>query len=266
MALAASAHQLFAGLPAGLRQELLDAFEEIVTNYAKGHWEPAELNGGKLCEVTYSIIRGYADDDLPEHASKPTDMVAACRNLEGADQQKVPRSLRISVPRLLMALYEVRNNRNVGHVGGEVDPSHMDATMVLQNAKWIMAELVRVFHDLPVERASQVVEALVERDIPLVWQVGDAVRILDANLSMKAKTLLILLASPGPVSDRDLGSYVEHSNPSVYRRDVLGTAHKERLLEYDRAKGLVHISPLGTQRAEALLAERASIGQLVRSR
>ena len=35
------------------------------------------------------------------------------------------------------------NNRNVGHVGGDVDPNHMDATGVLAQCNWVMGELVR---------------------------------------------------------------------------------------------------------------------------
>jgi len=33
-------------LPAGLRGELLHAFNDIATNFRNGKWEPSELNGG----------------------------------------------------------------------------------------------------------------------------------------------------------------------------------------------------------------------------
>jgi hypothetical protein len=49
-------------VPTGLRKPLLDAFGEIVKNYRQGRWEPSELNGGKLCEVAYAILRGYVDN------------------------------------------------------------------------------------------------------------------------------------------------------------------------------------------------------------
>jgi len=63
---------------------------------------------------------------------------------------RVPRSFQILIPRLLPALYEIRNNRGVGHVGGDVDPNYMDATMVVGAVKWIMGELTRVFHSVSV--------------------------------------------------------------------------------------------------------------------
>src|SRR6266508_6021460 len=159
----------FAGLPETLRKELLEAYEKILRNFRERRWEPAELNGGKLCEVVYSILRGYVDGRMPARAAKPRNMVDACKDLEKADEKKCPRAVRIQIPRMLVALYEVRNNRGVGHVGGDVDPNFMDATAVVVMSKWIVAELIRVFHAVPVEEAQGLVDSLVERTLPVVW-------------------------------------------------------------------------------------------------
>jgi hypothetical protein len=86
-------------------------------------------------------------------------MVDACRQLEQASST-FPRSIKVQIPRVLLALYEVRNNRGVGHVGGEVNPNHMDASMVLHSSKWLVAELVRIFHNVDTAIATAVVEAL----------------------------------------------------------------------------------------------------------
>jgi hypothetical protein len=56
---------------------------------------------------------------------------------------------------MLPALYEVRNNRNVGHTGGDVDPNHMDSVAVLSKCNWIMGELVRVYHTSALRKLSK---------------------------------------------------------------------------------------------------------------
>lgn len=244
---------VFSALPAKLRRELIASFSEIVKNFAERRWEPAELNGGKLCEVVYSVVKGIADGKYPARASKPKNMVDACRALE--NQASVARSVRIQIPRMIVALYEVRNNRNVGHVGGDVDPNHMDAVCVLQMSKWIVAELIRVLHEQPVDEAAALVDALVEREIPLVWKVGDKMRVLDPNLSYKDTTMILLHAVPGPVQESDLFAWTEHSNATAYRRDILVKSHKARLLEYDQDAGTVELSPRGVEYAELLLIE-----------
>ena len=71
-------------------------------------------------------------------------------------------AVRIQIPRVVVALYEVRNNRGVGRVGGDVNPNAMDASFVLASAKWLMAELVRIFHGVDTMTAEETVDRIVE--------------------------------------------------------------------------------------------------------
>lgn len=238
-----------AGIDARLRSELVSAFAQIVGNFKERRWEPSELNGGKLCEVVHSILRGHVDGKMPSKATKPKNMVEACKAFENA-AATFPRSIRIQIPRLLIALYEIRNNRNVGHVGGDVDPNAMDARLVLEMSKWIMAELVRVFHGVSIDEAVEAVDRLTERTLPIVWQIGETKRVLDPSLSKKDQTLLLLYSSATAVKEGTLVRWVEHSNPSAYRRDVLRKSHKERFVEYDQETGDVSLTPLGIEYVE----------------
>jgi hypothetical protein len=244
--------QALSGIPTTLRAELIDAFTLIVRNYRERRWEPSELNGGKLCEVVHSILRGHVDGKMPAKASKPRNIVDACKALEGATPT-FSRSVRIQIPRILIGLYEIRNNRGVGHVGGDVNPNNMDARVVLEAAKWTMAELVRVFHSLTTDEAVQVVDQIVARTVPMVWAVGSKRRVLKPGLSAKDQTLLLLYSETGPVSEGNLFDWVEHSTASSYRRDVLRPLHSDRLVEYDVATGMVELSPTGTDHVEAKL-------------
>lgn len=245
---------MLGALPAGLRSELLDAYAEIVRNYRERRWEPSELNAGKFCEVVYTILRGHVDGTYPQKAAKPANMVDACKALEKADQALYSRSIRIQIPRMLVAVYEVRNNRGVGHVGGDVNANHMDATCVLHICQWVLAELVRIFHTTTVSAAAEVVDALVQRIVPVIWAIDGKYRVLDTSLSMKEKTLLLLYHHSGAaVSESDLCAWVEHSNPSVYRRDVLRQMHTQKLLEYDGHAKRVTLSPKGVALVEQTL-------------
>jgi hypothetical protein len=240
-------------VPSGLRDPLLAALNEITTNFAAHKWEPSELNGGKLCETTYTILRSHVDGKWAPKPTKPRNMVDACRAFESAGKA-FPQSVRITIPRVIMALYEIRNNRGVGHAGSDVDPNHMDATLVLAGAKWLVAELVRIFHNVSTAEATAIVESLVERVVPAVWTIGSTKRVLVPGLSMKDKTLLLVYGAAGWMAEGDLVTAIEHSNPSVYRRDVLVKAHKGRLIEYDRDGRRAHITPLGIDDVEKRLA------------
>lgn len=68
-------------LPNSLREELLESYNTILKNFRENKWEPSELNGGKFCEIVYSILNGYIAGTYPSKAIKPTNMVDACNNL-----------------------------------------------------------------------------------------------------------------------------------------------------------------------------------------
>jgi len=246
----------FAALPVSLAKDLLDAYAEIVTNFAEGRWEPSELNGGKLCEVVFTIVDGYMSGSYPARSSKPKNIVDACKGLESAHPgfPKTNRSPRIQIPRMIVALFEIRNNRGVGHAGGDVDPNQMDATAVLYVSKWLMAELVRLLHGLTTEEATEVVEALVERQIAVVWKWGDKRRVLVTGLTWK-KQVLLLLSSVSEASEADLVAWLEHKDVRTLRKDVLRPMHKARLLDYDETTKMLRLLPPGIKDAEALLHE-----------
>jgi hypothetical protein len=245
--------KVLATLPAGLRDPLIEKYGEIARNYAERRWEPSELNGGKFCEVAFTIIDGCIRGSFAAKPSKPHDMVAACRALEGIPpnvNRVGDRSLRILIPRMLAPLYEIRNNRNVGHVGGDVDPNQQDATTVYGMASWIMAELVRIFHGVPLKEAQEIVAALVERKHPLIWEVEGKKRVLNHTMEKGDQALLLLYSEPSWVDEKILVDWVEYSNLTVFRRAVLEPFHKSRMVEYDARLRRVRISPRGAREVE----------------
>jgi hypothetical protein len=227
-----------------------------MSNYLERRWEPAELNGGKFCEAVYSVINGAVSGAFPAKAFKPANMLAACQALEKipADASRVgDRSLRVLIPRLLPVLYEIRNNRGVGHVGGDVDANHMDAEGVQAMASWVMAELVRIFHNVSTEVARETIDALVERKTPVIWEVEGIKRILDVRMTAKDQVLTLLNHTAGWASVSVMFEWIEYSKFSDFISKVISPLHKSRLVEFDRREGRLRISPLGSKHVEEKL-------------
>ncbi len=192
----------------------MEEFNKILRNFRERRWEPTELNGGKLCEIVYSILVGHMDGSFPVSPSKPRNMYDACKRLEQV--VGFPRSIRIQIPRMLIALYEIRNSRGVGHVGGDVDPNEQDGTVVVAMAQWIMAELVRVFHKVDSDTAAAAVETLVQRTAPLIWEVNGSLRVLNPSLSARDKSLAVLYSATGMTAGT-LAAAIEYKNLSRFR-------------------------------------------------
>jgi hypothetical protein len=247
------AAQALGKVPEGLRGELLAEHAKITRNFREGRWEAAELDGARFCEIVYTILAGYLDgQNYPASASKPGDMKTACEDLGRLSRSMGPDTARVTIPRILVGLYQVRNNRGVAHVGGEVSANHMDASYVLHASRWVMAELVRMFHNTDVGTATKIVDALVDRTLPVIWQVGGIRRILDTSLSLADSTLLLLYGEPAGAKDADLARDLEQKRLDNYRR-VLRSLHDARLIEYSDPGGIAVISPKGEKDVEERL-------------
>lgn len=118
-------------------------------------------------------------------------------------------AFRIHVPRALRTIYDFRNKRDVSHLGAGVSPNFADSSLVIAIAGWVLAELVRLTFNCPPAEAQLIVDSL-DRRIPLIWQRGDIIRVLDPKLGFPEKTLAVLYhLDPVTPSDKQLFEAVE---------------------------------------------------------
>ena len=246
-------------LPSGLRDTLLEEYQSILLSFSENRWLPSELSGGRFCEVVFTVIEGYASGIYADTPKKPQDFVGACRRLE--QNTHVPRSFQILIPRLLPALFEVRNNRGVGHVGGDVDPNYMDAAFVVTSCGWVMGELIRVFHNVTIKEAQSLVDSLAQRRIPLIWEGHETRRVLHPNLSIESQILLLLATSKNHVRSSDLLQWIEYRNVG-YFRTLLRRMHGERLVELFCDGDCVQILPPGSNKAAEIIRKETVQSEL----
>lgn len=137
-------------------------------------------------------------------------------------------------------------------MGGDVNPNRMDAMLAYQATSWILAELIRIFHRVPLQNAQELVDSLTDRHVPLVWLLQSGkTRILNPSLSMRERMLVALYYQPTlAMSDSELVEVVEYSNPSAFRSNVLAKAHKLALIDYDSATRTATLSPIGVRWVE----------------
>jgi hypothetical protein len=242
-------------IPEVLRKPLLVEYKRMVERYLERNWMASKLSGGRFSELVYAILVGFANKKYPATIpEKPKNFVLACRKLE--EFTGVPRSFQILIPRLLPVLYEVRNNRDVGHVGGDVNSNFMDASAVVAMTKWTLAELIRVFHKLDVKEAQSIADSLAERTLPVLWRADKVVRVLNQKLPFKEQVILLASDSKGSVSLADLMRSVDCDN-KTYMKKVLKDLHALRLIEFDESNQAVSITPKGSQEAEQIIGRIA---------
>lgn len=248
--------QLLNGVPEILRKSLLDEYRLISQSYFERRWLESELYAGRFCEIVYCILLGHATQSYPDEIKKPKDFVGACRSLESNSNE--PRSFQILIPRMLPALYEVRNNRNVGHVGGDVSSNAMDANFVFSAASWVVAEFIRHFHKISVLDAQEIVDRITERKISIIWSRDNIKRILDPKLPKKYQVLILLQSEVSMEAEvSTLQEWIEYKNRSDFLK-MLRTLHKDKLVELT-GNGRVILLPTGSRLASDKIRTLTSI-------
>jgi hypothetical protein len=123
---------LKAKTPGDLVDALLDSYVEIKHNYYLGKHEPSELRGGKFVEACYRVLQHLTGVGPVVPLGTPLkDMPSLLRGFEKTTAED---SYRFHIPRILQVMYDVRNKRGVAHLPGEINPNHMDASLVAGSA------------------------------------------------------------------------------------------------------------------------------------
>lgn len=111
-----------------ISENLIGSFSEIESNFIIKKWKPSELDAGHFVETVRRIIElklfnKYTpfNQNLP-HFNDP--------ELQRYERQSGHESYRMIIPRILKAIYNIRNKRGVGHTG-DISPNEMDATLIL---------------------------------------------------------------------------------------------------------------------------------------
>ena len=218
---------LKAKFPSEVIDALLNAYREIEHNFALGKWKASELDAGHFVEAARRILEhALLGKATPIGKDLPKFNEAALKTYEQATGDE---SLRILIPRILWSIFGIRNKRGVGHIG-PVSPNEMDSALIVGNAKWVLAEFIRLSSGLTVSETQARVDEIVERKIGLLWKHGSITRVLSTTATAKEKILLLLYDESPQMLSR-LQSAVEYSNRSEFKR-IVKELHSKRLLEF----------------------------------
>ena len=240
---------LESGFDKPIAGRLIPCYQSVIDNYVQGKWEASSIAGGKFVEVGLRALElELSGEYTPFNQELRFDdkLLKKYENLTGEQPY------RILIPRVLRAVYDIRNTRGVAHVpSDDISPNAMDATFVLRSVKWVLAEIVRLKSGLSISETESLIEAITKRTIPIIWHEGEIIRILDTRIPIKVKDKVLLLLShfSDPKTDKELCNMTEYSNFSVFKGQ-LKALHQKALINYNPKSGLCTISPRGIDRAE----------------
>lgn len=234
-------------LPNDIVTHLLDDYIEIKQNFAFRKFRPSELNGGRFAESIIRIIQHLDNPPYTPFGTQLPNTDSIVRRVE--NNTALHQSMRSFIPRLARILLDIRNRRDVAHVGGDVNPNVSDSIFISHTADWILTEILRIYYNCHIDTAKKIAESLNEFALPIIADVDGFVRVQNINLNFEEKTIAILYyKNPSKVYDQDLIKWTKYSNASTYKKKILGKLDKEAIIHYE--SGLCTLLPKGILYAE----------------
>jgi hypothetical protein len=224
---------------------LLDEYQHIKQQFFLRKFQPAELNAARFSECVLRLIEFLDTGNYTPFGKQlnTQNIINRVSNNTG-----LPEGIRFFIPQLTRVLLDIRNKRNVAHVGGEVSPNYSDSLFVSHSTDWILVELIRNYHTNSIDEARKIVESINETKIPVIAEIGSFVRVQNTKLKADQKTLLILYyKQPDKVSDTDLIRWIKYSNASRYRTEILKLLDDDALIHYENGsctllpKGIIYV-------------------------
>ncbi len=223
---------LKAAFPRDIVDALLDSYVEIKTNFIIDKWEPSELNGGKFVEATLRILQFVCFGGVytPVGTSIRNTFVELQRIEQSATT--IIDSYRLHIPRCLGAIYNIRNRRGVGHLGGDINPNKADALLIITISEWILAELYRINYLITLPKAQELVNNLVSRKLELIFEINGVKRILNPKLKIKDQILLLLYSDNDQYLTIDnLCIHLKYNNKNYLKNKILAEIDNHKLIE-----------------------------------
>lgn len=180
-------------VPAELQNALLDSVDTMTEKFIQNDLRPSELHGGDFIEASVRVLQFVATGVYTPLGRTLPNMPNWIRTMEASSLDD---SLRINVPKALDAMYAIRNRRGVSHIAGKVSANKPDAIMLLTTTRWILAEFVRIFHNVADhEQAQRAVDLLAMVEVPLIENFEGVRRVISTRSVAATDQILILLAT-----------------------------------------------------------------------
>lgn len=234
-------------LPEKLVDELLSAYQETKHNFFLGGLRLSEVEGGRFCEAAFRllehVIKGSSTD-----LNRPLDTEKLITALSNSPRS-FPDSVRLHMPRALRVVYDIRNNRDAAHLADGIDPNLQDASLVVSTLDWVLAELVRIYHNVSADEARQIIERLVTRSAPVIENFDGFLKVLNPSLSVSGYVLVLLYERGSAGANfAELESWVRPSMRANLKRTLSGMVDDKAQLH--ESGGVFKLTKLGRQEVE----------------
>lgn len=221
----------------------VESYIEMEQRFLAGDWQPAELDGGRLCEaISRALLQ--MDTGKIDHNATPGDI------RKTFDNQQIHHNLmtqeRNHITKAIEAVYKLRSQRGSVHISPTYFANSMDSMFVLYAGKWIFAEFLRLAWNQDRDAIAAVIEQLVQMEYALIHELDGKPLVLVKDVSAPEEVLLLLgHASGNRASRADLIAHARNQKPATVRSAINSLVKRKEARVADN--GEIALAPPGSE-------------------
>jgi len=229
--------QLSSKLDAKLVKKLLDAHAEAKRNFYLGGLRLSAVEGGRFCEAAFRLLEYATKSNAFTPLGTQLDTNKLIRDLSTLPAAQFNDSLRLHIPRSLRLVYDIRNKRDTAHLADGIDPNLQDATLVVTVIDWVLAEFIRLYHNVPPNTASKIVDGIVKRVAPVVQDFNGFLKVLNPELQASEHcTVLLYQKGDDGATLEELEQWVRPKMRANLKRTLGMLVHKKDHAHFDGSR------------------------------
>lgn len=246
-------------LDSSLAEQLLDEYISLERRYVLSDYEPATLDGGQLAEAASRII--YHQDSGNLNKRKGVDK--CLKYVEDPDSRNThafpERKSSLHLCRVLRNIYKFRSDRGAIHIDPEYTANQLDAKLVVDNARWVLSEMLRVFWTGDRAVVARAIREIIEYDVPVVAEYEGRLLVQRTDCTTDEEILILLYhAGEAGLSRTQLGTYVGKDASGITRSLKSLTSPKKREV-IKLNNGNYRLTDLGIKRVITHLGEKMGL-------
>ncbi|MEV6238680.1 hypothetical protein [Lentzea sp. NPDC051838] len=240
-----------------LAVQLVEEAVSLEEAFLLKQWKYTELDGGRFAEVAARIV--YAVDSGNVALTKGVD---DC--LKYVDNTQVTHSFpenqaAIHLAKVIRSIYKLRSQRGAVHVSPTYTANEIDSRLIVESARWVLAEIIRIFVQSNRELVAEAIRNLARFPQPLIRKYGEVPLLQSVSFTTEEEVLAHLLYAEGGLPVGELISAIPKDQSGVRR--ALKKLSSAQCRQVALRGSRWFITDLGIARIEGRIAKEVASGQ-----
>jgi hypothetical protein len=239
-----------------LASQLVDEFISMERRFIQRDWEPAELDGGQFSEIVARILY-HLDSGTLNYNKEHGSCLSYLEN--ESNPHTLNRTEVLLICKVLHVIYKFRSKRGAVHISATYSPNHMDSKLLIENVRWCMNELLRIFWTGDRDTVAKAIKELLQFDVPCIGLFDGVPFVQRTDLRADEEVLLLLhYAGITGYSRRELGQYC-YQPPQRITDGITGLISRNVRQITQLQNGNYVLTDLGHRRIRNELADKLLI-------